>query len=71
MASTTIGTIRQDIAEAYQADDRPWVIGFSGGKDSTALLQLAYSALKRLPPDNRKKHIYVVCTDTADSRRMC
>jgi DNA sulfur modification protein DndC len=64
MASTTIGAIRRDIAEAYQADDRPWVIGFSGGKDSTALLQLIYSTLKRLPAEKRKKHIYVVCTDT-------
>jgi DNA sulfur modification protein DndC len=56
--------ILEDIAEAYVADGRPWVIGFSGGKDSTALLQLVYTALKRLPESQRSKKVYVVCTDT-------
>lgn len=25
-----------DMKASYFADDRPWVVGFSGGKDSTA-----------------------------------
>jgi len=60
----TISEIVDDIVEAYQADPRPWVLGFSGGKDSTALLQMAYTALKKIPAERRTKHVYVICTDT-------
>lgn len=43
---------------------RPWIIGFSGGKDSTALLQLVWMALKNIPHKKRNRKIYVVCNDT-------
>lgn len=59
-----ISEIVEDIAQAYRSDARPWVVGFSGGKDSTALLQLTYRALKTLPRSALTKHVYVVCTDT-------
>jgi DNA sulfur modification protein DndC len=59
-----IAEIVNDITEAYRSDPRPWVIGFSGGKDSTALLQLAYRALRKLPRSQLTKQVYVVCTDT-------
>lgn len=39
--SGIVGAISADIVDAYLADDHPWVLGFSGGKDSTALLQWA------------------------------
>jgi DNA sulfur modification protein DndC len=42
----------------------PWVIGFSGGKDSTVLLQLVIEAVQSISPDERKRDIYVVCNDT-------
>ncbi len=64
MPAETITEIVDDIIEAYQADSRPWVLGFSGGKDSTALLQMAYTALKQIPAQKRTKHVYVICTDT-------
>ena len=54
----------QEIGEAYLADDRPWVIGFSGGKDSTALLQMIYYALTGLPSEALQKPIYVLASDT-------
>lgn len=57
-------SVLEDIQEAYQSDDRPWVLGFSGGKDSTALLQLVYYALKGLPQASRTKPIYVLASDT-------
>lgn len=41
-----------DMKAAYFADDRPWVVGFSGGKDSTALAQFLYYMLARLPAEN-------------------
>lgn len=52
------------IKSVYKADSRPWIVGFSGGKDSTTILSLIYSALKQLDPSERHKHIYVVSSDT-------
>lgn len=52
------------IQEAYCDDKRPWIIGFSGGKDSTAVLSLVYYAIRDLPKEKRTKHIYVVSSDT-------
>ena len=54
----------QDIAKIYLSDSRPWLIGYSGGKDSTAILSLIYSALLSIEPAKRHKHIYVVSSDT-------
>ena len=54
----------QEIQEQYLEDTIPWVIGFSGGKDSTALLQLIYYALLGLAPSDRTKEIHVLSNDT-------
>lgn len=54
----------EEIKILYQSDNRPWIIGFSGGKDSTTILSLVYSALLTLSPEARNKHIYVVSSDT-------
>ena len=54
----------REIQAIYHADDRPWIIGFSGGKDSTCVLSLIYAALQQLPKKERHKHIYVVSSDT-------
>jgi DNA sulfur modification protein DndC len=53
-----------EVRELYVADEVPWVIGYSGGKDSTAILQLVWLALKELPVEERKKTVYVISTDT-------
>jgi len=45
-------------------DDKPWIIGYSGGKDSTCVLQLVYSSIKNLPAEKRHKDIWVICGDT-------
>lgn len=34
------------IKEAYERDTAPWVIGYSGGKDSSAVLKLIFHALR-------------------------
>lgn len=52
------------VQHLYLADEIPWVIGYSGGKDSTATLQLVWLALKKLPGDSKKKPIHVINTDT-------
>ncbi len=53
------------IREIYLEDSIPWVIGYSGGKDSTATLQLVWMAIAELPAEQRKhKLIHVISTDT-------
>jgi len=56
--------IHNEIRQVYLADDRPWVIGYSGGKDSTTVLQLVWYALKELPIEKRRKLVYVISSDT-------
>ncbi len=53
-----------EITDLYLADGIPWVVGYSGGKDSTAVLQLVWTALAGLPPEQRRKPVYVISTDT-------
>ncbi|MFV8416300.1 DNA phosphorothioation system sulfurtransferase DndC [Methanosarcina mazei] len=54
----------QEIQNLYLRDNRPWIIGYSGGKDSTATLQLIWHALAKLAPEKREKRVYVVSSDT-------
>ncbi|HYH54250.1 MAG TPA: DNA phosphorothioation system sulfurtransferase DndC [Solirubrobacterales bacterium] len=54
----------EEIRSVYLADERPWVIGFSGGKDSTVALQLVWYALRGLDPSERHKPVYVISGDT-------
>jgi DNA sulfur modification protein DndC len=58
--------IEEEIIDQCLYDDnpRPWIIGFSGGKDSTMLLQVVWRALLKIPTETRDRHIYVVCNDT-------
>lgn len=59
-----IQNIIEEVQSLYQEDATPWVLGFSGGKDSTAVLQLVWTAIRALPPEARTKPIYVITTDT-------
>ena len=52
------------IQNLYLADDVPWMVGYSGGKDSTAAVQLVWMALEKLPKKDRKKPIHIMNTDT-------
>ncbi|RYZ91408.1 MAG: DNA phosphorothioation system sulfurtransferase DndC [Proteobacteria bacterium] len=56
----------EDIKEQYLELDnnRPWILGFSGGKDSTMMLQLVWYALKSIPKELRQRQVYVVCNNT-------
>ena len=64
--------IIDEILDQYMyADDthRPWIIGFSGGKDSTVLLTLVWLALRKIKeekivPFQLARPVYVVCNDT-------
>ncbi len=56
--------LRKEIQEVYLADDRPWVIGYSGGKDSTTVLQLVWESVSGLSPEERQKTVFVISSDT-------
>ncbi len=60
----TISQLEEEIRSLYLADDVPWIIGYSGGKDSTATLQLVWSAVAGLPAEQRHKSVHVISTDT-------
>lgn len=56
--------IIDEMAVVYQHDNRPWMIGYSGGKDSTMLCCLVFDMLKTIPKEKRNKDIYIVSSDT-------
>lgn len=60
----TLDELINEIEYVYLSDNRPWIIGYSGGKDSTVVVHLVYEMLKRLSPVKRKKHVYIVSSDT-------
>ena len=57
-------SILSEIQQTYLEDTIPWVIGFSGGKDSTTVLQMVFQALSGLPKRQLKKEIHIICNDT-------
>lgn len=59
-----IEQLQEQIRQVYLADARPWVIGYSGGKDSTTALQLTWYALATLPAEQRTKPVFVIASDT-------
>lgn len=62
--SAAVEAVKAEIAELYAGDGVPWVIGYSGGKDSTAVLQLVWLALADIPEHQRTKPVHVISTDT-------
>lgn len=56
--------IKEEMKRVYLHDQRPWMIGYSGGKDSTLLCQLVFEMLQELPEEDRKKKVYIVTSDT-------
>ena len=64
-ASQHLASLKKQICDLYLSDNFPWIVGYSGGKDSTAVLQLVWSALLELPSAQRNhKKIHVISTDT-------
>lgn len=60
----TIASLIEEIRTMYRADGIPWVVGYSGGKDSSAVLELVWFALESLPAEERTKPVYAISTDT-------
>jgi DNA sulfur modification protein DndC len=56
--------IKAGLRQLYLEDERPWLVGFSGGKDSAMLASLIFDVILSIPAEQRKKPVSVVCTDT-------
>jgi len=56
--------VMKDIQDLYLSDETPWIVGYSGGKDSTTVLQLIYYALSELPKEKLTKELHVVSSNT-------
>lgn len=61
---TLMDQAKEEIKKVYLSDDRPWVVGYSGGKDSTVVVQLVFEALRELESHLLTKKIYVISSDT-------
>ena len=62
-----VADLRNRLREEYFADNRPWVVTFSGGKDSTAVLQLVVEMLQEIKhetPNENLKPVFIVSSDT-------
>lgn len=64
IAGRPLKDLVSEIQSIYLSDTRPWIIGFSGGKDSTTVLSLVFYAIQNLERDQVSKPIYVVSSDT-------
>ena len=68
--SKRIDNIVEDIKDQYLEKDNniPWIIGFSGGKDSTVVLTLVWRALLAIREEKGNnalvRQVYVVNNDT-------
>lgn len=60
----SVNGLMETVKSLYLADDIPWVIGYSGGKDSTATVQLVWLALRGLPKYQLHKTVHIINTDT-------
>ncbi len=58
-----VTSTKELMKKEFLKDNRPWVVTFSGGKDSTTILQLTIEMLLELPKEKRKK-IFIVASDT-------
>jgi len=58
--------IVESMKQEYLSEEQsyPWILGFSGGKDSTVVAHALFEALLTLPPSKRKREVHIVSNDT-------
>lgn len=66
LETTDFQIVRNGIIDEYLSPSQsyPWIVTFSGGKDSTLVAHLVFEALLELPPSLRNRKIYFVSNDT-------
>lgn len=60
--SEVVRSIREDYLSETQRF--PWIVGFSGGKDSTLVVHATFEALSSIPPSKRTRPVHIVSNDT-------
>ncbi|MFT3769717.1 MAG: DNA phosphorothioation system sulfurtransferase DndC [Minicystis sp.] len=57
---------QRELKEEYldTSHEHPWIVGYSGGKDSTLVLQLVFEMLMSLAPGDRRRPVHVLTNDT-------
>ncbi|HIE5949100.1 TPA: DNA phosphorothioation system sulfurtransferase DndC [Burkholderia cepacia] len=58
--------IVQHVKDEYlsTAQSYPWIVGFSGGKDSTVVAHAVFEALQAIRPSQRTRPVHIVSNDT-------
>jgi DNA sulfur modification protein DndC len=57
--------VKRELADEYAAGHSyPWIVGFSGGKDSTVVAHLVFELLLSLPRSERRRPVHIVSNDT-------
>lgn len=62
MDATSYHDIKSSLRQLYLDDPRPWLVDFSGGKDSTMLASLIVEVVVGIPDGQRKKPVAVFRT---------
>jgi len=58
-------SVRAELLDEYrQSHSAPWIVGYSGGKDSTLVAHLVFEMLMELPSSQRGRPVHVVANDT-------
>lgn len=60
-----LAAVRETMAAEFTREhEDPWIVAYSGGKDSTLLLQLAWEVAATVPTGELRRPIYIVSNDT-------
>jgi hypothetical protein len=63
MTANAYQDIKTSLSELYLSDERPWLVGFSGGKDSTMLAALIFDAVLSVPlTSGKSRYLFYVPT---------
>jgi len=62
--NNNIKDLYKEVRNTYLYNEHPWVIGYSGGKDSTATTQVVWNALSELSSKDLSKPVYIISSDT-------
>jgi DNA sulfur modification protein DndC len=63
--TSAIGDVARELRDEYLAPHLwPWIVGFSGGKDSTLVAHLVFELLLSVAPSQRRRAVHIVANDT-------
>ena len=64
--NTLFDSLVESVTKEYINDKQnyPWIIGFSGGKDSSLVAHIVFQVILNIRPSKRIRDIYIVSNDT-------